>query len=224
MADRPNILLILNDDMGFSDLGCYGGEVRTPSLDRLAYHGLRYTQFYNTARCGPSRASLLTGLHPHQAGVGHMLDDLDIDGYVGDLAANTATIEIATGKIEFVNCGHLPPLLIRAGDVENVVELSSGGILIGAIEDPDYEMVTEHLERGDIVVFYTDGISEVRNKNREELGTSGVLQAVEAAIDEDAATIAQSIIAAHEAFSVARYNDDATLIVLRRQRPETSDD
>ncbi len=135
-----------------------------------------------------------------------------------------ATIEIATGKIEFVNCGHLPPLLIRAGDVENVVELSSGGILIGAIEDPDYEMVTEHLERGDIVVFYTDGISDVRNKNREEWGTSGVLQAVEAAIDEDAATIAQSIIAAHEAFSVARHNDDATLIVLRRQRPETSDD
>jgi arylsulfatase A-like enzyme len=97
MANRPNILLILNDDMGFSDLGCYGGEVQTPNLDRLAFHGLRFTQFYNTARCCPSRASLLTGLHPHQAGVGHMMDDLDIDGYVGDLAPNTATIAEALG-------------------------------------------------------------------------------------------------------------------------------
>jgi arylsulfatase len=98
MANRPNILLILNDDMGFSDLGCYGGEVQTPNLDRLAFHGLRFTQFYNTARCCPSRASLLTGLHPHQAGVGHMMDDLDIDGYVGDLAPNTCTIAEALGE------------------------------------------------------------------------------------------------------------------------------
>ncbi len=92
MPDQPNILLILNDDMGFSDIGCYGGEVRTPNLDRLAANGLRFTQFYNTARCCPSRASLLTGLHPHQAGVGHMMDDLDVDGYVGDLAPNSCTI------------------------------------------------------------------------------------------------------------------------------------
>ncbi len=92
MPDRPNILLILNDDMGFSDIGCYGGEVRTPNLDRLAAGGLRFTQFYNTARCCPSRASLLTGLHPHQADVGHMMDDLGVDGYVGDLRPATATI------------------------------------------------------------------------------------------------------------------------------------
>lgn len=69
---KPNILLILADDLGFSDLGCYGGEVETPNLDRLAAGGLRFTQFYNTARCCPSRASLLTGLYPHQAGVGDM--------------------------------------------------------------------------------------------------------------------------------------------------------
>jgi arylsulfatase A-like enzyme len=69
---RPNILIILNDDMGYSDLGCYGGEVETPHLDQLAAQGLRFTQFYNTARCCPTRASLLTGLHPHQANVGHM--------------------------------------------------------------------------------------------------------------------------------------------------------
>ena len=72
---RPNIVVILSDDMGFSDLGCYGGEIATPNLDALAKNGLRFTQFYNTARCCPTRASLLTGLHPHQAGIGHMIVD-----------------------------------------------------------------------------------------------------------------------------------------------------
>ncbi|MEM7032271.1 MAG: arylsulfatase [Chloroflexota bacterium] len=92
MTNQPNILLILNDDMGYSDLGCYGGEIDTPNLDSLAAQGLRYTQFYNTARCCPSRASLLTGLYPHQADVGHMLGDDGLDGYLGDLNANTVTI------------------------------------------------------------------------------------------------------------------------------------
>ncbi|MFN0068682.1 MAG: sulfatase-like hydrolase/transferase, partial [Limisphaerales bacterium] len=69
-APRPNIVLILADDMGFSDLGCYGGEIPTPHLDALARGGLRFTQFHNTARCSPTRAALLTGLHPHQAGMG----------------------------------------------------------------------------------------------------------------------------------------------------------
>lgn len=70
--NRPNILLILADDLGWSDVGCYGGEVKTPNIDALAKDGLRFTQFYNSARCCPSRASLLTGLHPHQAGVPNM--------------------------------------------------------------------------------------------------------------------------------------------------------
>jgi arylsulfatase A-like enzyme len=69
---KPDILLIMADDMGFSDIGCYGDEIRTPALDRLAEQGLRFSQFYNTARCCPTRASLLTGLHPHQAGIGWM--------------------------------------------------------------------------------------------------------------------------------------------------------
>ncbi|MFT4092730.1 MAG: arylsulfatase [Niabella sp.] len=69
---RPNIILILADDMGFSDLGCYGGEVQTPNLDKLASEGIRYKQFYNAARCCPTRASLLTGIYPHQAGMGWM--------------------------------------------------------------------------------------------------------------------------------------------------------
>jgi arylsulfatase A-like enzyme len=67
--EKPNILIILADDLGWSDIGCYGAEIQTPNLDALAQDGLRFTQFYNAARCCPSRASLLTGLHPHQAGV-----------------------------------------------------------------------------------------------------------------------------------------------------------
>ncbi len=67
---RPNILVILCDDLGFSDLGCYGSEIPTPHIDRLAAGGVRMAHFYNSARCCPSRASLMTGLHPHQAGIG----------------------------------------------------------------------------------------------------------------------------------------------------------
>jgi arylsulfatase A-like enzyme len=67
---RPNIVVILADDMGYSDIGCFGSEINTPNIDRLASGGVRFTKFYNSARCGPSRASLLTGRHPHQAGVG----------------------------------------------------------------------------------------------------------------------------------------------------------
>jgi arylsulfatase A-like enzyme len=72
MAGKPNFIIVLADDMGFSDLGCYGGEARTPHIDTLAATGLRYTQMYNSARCCPSRAALLTGVHPHQAGIGWM--------------------------------------------------------------------------------------------------------------------------------------------------------
>lgn len=67
-SGHPNLIIILADDLGFSDIACYGGEIRTPALDRLAEEGVRFTQFYNMARCGPSRASLLTGLYPHQTG------------------------------------------------------------------------------------------------------------------------------------------------------------
>jgi arylsulfatase A-like enzyme len=91
-GDRPNIVLIMSDDMGFSDVGCYGGEIRTPNLDRLAKDGLRFTQFYNTARCCPTRASLLTGLYPHQAGIGHMMEDRGHDGYRGDLNRSCLTL------------------------------------------------------------------------------------------------------------------------------------
>lgn len=72
-AARPNIVLIMADDMGYSDIGCYGGEINTPNIDKLAEGGLKFTQFYNTGRCCPTRASLLTGLYPHEAGLGHMV-------------------------------------------------------------------------------------------------------------------------------------------------------
>lgn len=88
----PNIIIILADDMGYSDIGCYGGEIETPNLDRLAKDGLRYSQFYNTARCSPSRASLLTGLHPHQTGIGVLTYDTGPDGYTGDLSRASVTI------------------------------------------------------------------------------------------------------------------------------------
>jgi arylsulfatase len=71
-APKPNIVLIMVDDMGYSDIRPYGGEIDTPNLDSLAKNGLRFTQFYNSARCCPTRATLVTGLHPHQAGIGHM--------------------------------------------------------------------------------------------------------------------------------------------------------
>lgn len=91
-ASRPNVLIIMSDDMGWSDIGCYGGEIQTPHLDGLAANGLRFTQFYNNARCCPTRASLLTGLYSHQAGIGHMMEDRELPGYRGDLNRNSVTI------------------------------------------------------------------------------------------------------------------------------------
>jgi arylsulfatase A-like enzyme len=90
---RPNIILIMADDMGYSDLGCYGSEIPTPNIDRLANEGIRFTQFYNAARCCPTRASLLTGLYPHQAGVGDMVSPkYNSEAYQGYLNDKCVTI------------------------------------------------------------------------------------------------------------------------------------
>jgi arylsulfatase A-like enzyme len=115
-AKRPNIVVILADDLGFSDLGCYGSEIATPNLDRLAARGLRFTQFYNCARCCPTRAALLTGLYPHQTGVGDMEPDLGNPAYQGFLNDRCVTIAEAlrphgyrtlmSGKW---NVGHIRP-------------------------------------------------------------------------------------------------------------------
>ena len=88
MTKQPNIVVILVDDMGYSDIGCYGGEIQTSNMDALADSGIRFTQFYNTARRCPARASLLTGFYPHQTGIGWMVCadmGLQYDGYTGDL-------------------------------------------------------------------------------------------------------------------------------------------
>lgn len=90
--DRPNIVILMADDMGFSDIGCYGGEIPTPNIDALAADGVRFTQFYNTSRCCPTRASLLTGLYPHEAGVGHMVYANKGEGYLGHLNDQCATL------------------------------------------------------------------------------------------------------------------------------------
>ena len=101
---RPNVVVILVDDMGFSDLGCYGGEIPTPHLDALAANGLAFTRFYNAGRCCPTRASLLTGLYPHQAGVGHMTDDDGLPGYRGRLGDGCVTIAEALRDAGYFTC------------------------------------------------------------------------------------------------------------------------
>ncbi|MCL4541253.1 MAG: arylsulfatase [Chloroflexi bacterium] len=99
--ERPNIVLILVDDMGFSDIGSFGSEIRTPYLDTLASEGLRLTHMYNGARCCPTRASLLTGLYPHQAGIGHMVTNLGFPGYQGFLNDHCLTIAEALRQEEY---------------------------------------------------------------------------------------------------------------------------
>ncbi len=92
---KPNIIIIMADDMGYSDLGCYGSEIETPNLDKLAANGIKFTQFYNAGRCSPSRASLLTGLYPHKAGVGWLTTEPKgntAPGYRGNLSSNAITI------------------------------------------------------------------------------------------------------------------------------------
>lgn len=122
-AGPPNIVLIMGDDMGYSDIGSYGGEIRTPRLDELASNGLRFTQFYNTARCCPTRASLLTGLYPQQAGVGHMVDDRGTPAFQGDLSKNAVTIAEAlkgAGYSTYMSGKwHVTPYIIENPDKHN---------------------------------------------------------------------------------------------------------
>ncbi len=97
-SSRPNIVILFVDDMGFSDVGCFGGEIDTPHLDRLADGGVRFTQFYNTSRCCPSRAALLTGLYSHQAGIGMMVYRSHGEGYRGNLNDRCVTFGEVLGR------------------------------------------------------------------------------------------------------------------------------
>jgi arylsulfatase A-like enzyme len=168
----PDILIILNDDMGFSDIGCYGGEIETPNLDRLAFGGLRYSQFYNTARCSPSRASLLTGLHPHQTGIGILTYDTGPEGYAGDLNRNCVTIaEVLKGKnykCYLSGKWHIAKSLTQPSDAW---PLQRGfdeffGTIIGAGSFYNPNTLTrgndnvEHQAEQDPAFFYTDAISD----------------------------------------------------------------
>ncbi len=168
---KPNVVLILNDDMGFSDIGCYGGEVETPHLDRLAANGLRFSQFYNTARCSPSRASMLTGLHPHQTGVGILTYDSGPEGYAGNLNQRCVTIPQAlkTNGYRTYMSGkwHVASSLTKPTDTW---PLQRGfdeffGTIIGAGSFYDPNTLTrgnanaEHEARAE-GFFYTDAISD----------------------------------------------------------------
>ncbi len=176
---KPNVVVIMSDDMGFSDLGCYGGEIRTPNLDALAAGGLRFTQFYNTARCCPTRASLLTGLYPHQAGIGHMMDDKGAayPGYRGNLNASCRTIAEVLKPAGYRNYAvgkwHVTPprhegrpednwplargfdryygTIHGAGSFYDPSSLVRDNTMISPFADPEYKPAT---------YYYTDAISD----------------------------------------------------------------
>ena len=184
---RPNVVLILNDDMGFSDIGCYGGEIETPNLDRLAANGLRFSQFYNTARCSPSRASMLTGLHPHQTGVGILTYDSGPEGYAGNLNHRCVTIPQALKRNGYRTYmsgkWHVASSLTRPTDTWPMQRGFDEfyGTIIGAGSFYDPNTLTrgndnvEH-EATDPAFFYTDAISSqavayIEKHQREHAGT-----------------------------------------------------
>lgn len=176
-AARPNIILIMSDDMGFSDIGCYGGEINTPNLDGLAAGGLRFTQFYNTARCCPTRAALLTGVYQHQAGIGLMTGNNKLPGYQGDIGRHVRTIAevLRSGGYRNYMSGkwhvasninpkgpkHNWPLqrgfdkfygtIIGAGSFYDPATLCRGNTYITPVNDPEYKPK---------VYYYTDAISD----------------------------------------------------------------
>ena len=176
-AKRPNVVVVMADDMGWSDIGCYGSEIETPNLDRLAKNGLRFTQFYNTGRCCPTRATLLTGTYAHQAGIGHMMNDRGLPGYKGDLGNDVRTIAevMKTADYSTYLSGkwHVTPK-IRPGDSQHnwprqrgfdrfygtihgagsffdPNSLTRGNTLISPYADPEYEPKT---------FYYTDAIND----------------------------------------------------------------
>lgn len=180
MARRPNMVVILADDMGFSDIGCFGAEIKTPVLDAMARRGVRFTQMYNCARCCPTRASLLTGLYPHQAGVGHMIEDQGAGpAYQGYLRGDCATIGEVLRPAGYRTCysgkWHVSPgLRVRGepawevGSARNPYPLSRGfdrfyGTLAGCanyfnphgLMDQDRRIAADSDD-----YYYTDAISD----------------------------------------------------------------
>ena len=179
----PNIVLIMADDMGFSDLGCYGSEILTPNLDRLGRNGLRFTQFYNCARCCPTRAALLTGVYPHQAGIGHMMDDNRKPGYRGDLNRETATIGemLHAGGYQTMMAGkwHVTRHIAPEGPKHNWPTNRGFDKFYGTIHGGGSYFLPPTLCRNDQMVregggnyYYTDAISDQAAKYLEEAAKS----------------------------------------------------
>lgn len=176
-ASRPNIILIMADDMGYTDIGCYGSEIKTPELDQLAENGVRFTQFYNTSRCCPTRAALLTGLYSHQAGIGLMTGDRGYESYRGDLNNQCVTLAEALGRGGYKNymsgkwhvTKHTRPIgpkhnwplqrgfdkfygtIIGAGSFFDPATLCRGNTFITPENDSEYNPK---------VFYYTDAISD----------------------------------------------------------------
>jgi arylsulfatase A-like enzyme len=173
----PNIVLIMSDDMGFSDIGCYGGEINTPNLDQLANGGVRFSQFYNTARCCPTRAALLSGVYQHQAGIGLMTGDKQLPGYRGELGRDVVSIAEALGTAGYRRymagkwhvTRHVGPngpkdnwplqrgfekfygTIIGAGSFYDPATLCRGNTYITPVNDSKYKPKT---------YYYTDAISD----------------------------------------------------------------
>jgi arylsulfatase len=155
----PNIVIILADDMGFSDLGCYGGEINTPHIDQLAREGLRFTSFYNAARCCPTRASLLTGLYPHQAGMGRMVSRKPAEaepgpyqGYLNDRCITLAELLGTAGYRTLMSgkwhVGEEHPYWPMDRGFEDYYGLISGGSNYFDVRRPKAADVIIHFARG----------------------------------------------------------------------------
>ncbi|MHC4789232.1 MAG: arylsulfatase, partial [Planctomycetota bacterium] len=179
-GNRPNVVLILADDMGFSDIGCYGSGIRTPNLDALAAEGVAFSQAYNGARCCPTRASALTGLYAHQAGVGHMVADCGVgpayQGYLRDDCVTIAEALKAGGYRTYmsgkwhVGGAYVPnrPETWRPGDPTHPTPLQRGfdrhyGMLGGAgsyFNPPSMAADDQIIFPGGEGYYITDAISE----------------------------------------------------------------
>lgn len=186
-SNRPNIIVILADDMGYSDLGSYGSEIETPELDTLAKNGLRFSQFYNTARCCPTRASLLTGLYPSQTGMGFMTEDENLPGYRGEIGNQCVTIaemlkptgyrtymsgkwHVARNLEDIDSLKYNWPLqrgfdkfygtIIGAGSLWDPWTLTRDNTFITPLNDPEYKPEQKW--------YYTDAISDNATKYIDE--------------------------------------------------------
>lgn len=179
VTKRPNIVVILTDDMGYSDIGCFGSEIKTPNIDRLAANGIRFTQCYNTARSSPSRACLLTGLYPHQAEMGHLSTENHPEtGYKDDLSKNAVTMAEVLHQNGYATYmsgkWHLAKNLQPGGDKSNW-PLQRGfdrffGTLngSGSFYDPGTLMSNNTFVSHGKDFYYTDAISDTAVKFIQE--------------------------------------------------------